>query len=246
MSRIMLAEWRKLRTTPTMIWLLAATFVVAIGGAILGFVAADLHHLALGTGKGLQEGLHIVGLSSTLAEVVGIIGMAGEFRFGVADQTFLSTPRRGRVVAAKTVVYGLAGAAIGVVNAVVALATAWVWLTAKGVDLPFGQSLLWSTLGGGVASAALFAVLGVGIGALLRNQVVTIVAVLVVQTIVEPAILGASSAVGRLMPSIAAEGLRRFPAEDLLSAAPAAGVLATWCVVALVAGLLRVRRADIT
>jgi ABC-2 type transport system permease protein len=243
---LIVSEWRKLRTTPTMWWLLAATVVVATGGAILGFVTADLRHLTPNTGRGLQTGLHIVGLSSTLAEVAGIIGMAGEFRFGLADQTFLSTPRRGRVVGAKAVVYALAGAAFGTVNSVVALTTAWIWLTAKGVGLPFGQSLLWSILGGGVASAALFALLGVGLGALLRNQVVTIVAVLVVQTAVEPAILGASPSAGRLMPSIAAEGLRRFPAADLLSTLPAAAVLAAWCAVALATGLLRTRRADLT
>src|SRR4051812_8453337 len=172
MFAIIVSEWRKVRTTPTMAWLLAATIVVAIGGAILGFVAADLRDLVPNTGKGLRTGLHIVGLSSTIAEVAGIIGMAGEFRFGLADQTFLSTPRRGKVVGAKAVVYGLLGTGFGVVNAVVALATAWIWLTAKGVGLPFGQSLLWSILGGGIASAALFAILGVGIGALLRNQVV--------------------------------------------------------------------------
>jgi ABC-2 type transport system permease protein len=246
MARIILSEWRKLRTTPTMWWLFAATVVVATGGAMLGFVTADLRHLTPNTGEGLRTGLHIVGLSSTLAEVAGIIGMAGEFRFGLADQTFLSTPRRGRVVAAKGVVYGLAGAAFGIVNSVVALVTAWIWLTAKGVGLPLGQSLLWSILGGGVASAALFAILGVGLGALLRNQVVTIIAVLVVQTAVEPAILGASSSVGRLMPSIAAEGLRQFPAADLLPALPAAAVLAAWCAVAITAGLARTRRADLT
>lgn len=246
MARIIIGEWRKLRTTPTMWWLFAATVVVATGGTMLGFVAADLRHLTPNTGEGLQTGLHIVGLSSTLAEVAGIIGMAGEFRFGLADQTFLSTPRRGRVVAAKAVVYGLAGAAFGTVNSVVALVTAWIWLTAKGVGLPFGRSLLWSILGGGIASAALFALLGVGLGALLRNQVVTIIAVLVVQTAVEPAILGASSSVGRLMPSIAAEGLRQFPATGLLPALPAAAVLAAWCAVAIGTGLARTRRADLT
>jgi ABC-2 type transport system permease protein len=246
MRQVIASEWRKLRTTPTMWWLLGATVVVAAGGAILGFVAADMRDLAPGTGRGLQTGLHIVGLSSTLAEVAGIIGMAGEFRFGLADQTFLSTPRRGRVVAAKAIVYALAGAACGTLNAAVALVTAWIWLTAKGVGLAFGQSLLWSILGGGVASAALFALLGVGIGALLRNQVVTIIAVLVVQTVVEPSILGASTDVGRLLPSIAGEGLRRFPAEDLLSAVPAAAVLAAWGLAFLAGGLVRTRRADIT
>jgi hypothetical protein len=240
------SEWRKLRTTPTTAWLLAATIVVATGGALLGFVAADLKNLVPNTGEGLRTGLHIVGLSSEIAEIAGIIGMAGEFRFGQADQTFLSTPRRGKVVAAKAVVYGLLGAVFGVINAVIALVTAWIWLTAKGVGLPFGQSMLWSILGGGIASAALFAVLGVGIGALLRNQVVTIIAVLVVQTAVEPAILGASSGIGRLMPSIAAEGLRGFPAGDLLSAGPAAAVLAAWCALALAAGFVRVWRADLT
>lgn len=246
MRRAVVGEWRKMSTIPTMWWLLTATVVVTVGAALLGFVVADSRDLTPNTGEGLGTGLHIVGLGSTIAEVAGIIGMAGEFRFGLADQTFLSTPRRGRVLAAKTLVYGLLGLGFGVVNALVALVTAWSRLTVTGDGLPLGQSLLWSTLGGGVASATLFAVLGVAIGVLLRNQVVAIVTVLLVQTIVEPSVQGASRTVGRLLPSVAGEGLRQFPASGLLPAVPAAAVLVAWAAVILAGGLARLVRTDVT
>src|SRR4051812_50191788 len=95
MFAIIVSEYRKARTTPTMAWLLAATIVVAIGGAILGFVAADLRDLVPNTGKGLRTGLHIVGLSSTIAEVAGIIGMAGGGPVGPGAPDLLLAPRRG-------------------------------------------------------------------------------------------------------------------------------------------------------
>jgi ABC-2 type transport system permease protein len=246
MSRIIASEWRKVRAIPTMWWLLAATAVVGAGGTVLGFTVSELNDLPLNTGDGLATGLHVVGLSTTLALVAGIIGMAGEFRFGQADQTFLSTPRRSRVVLAKLAVLGLMGAVIGTVAAAVSLATAWIWLTAKGVGLPFGQALLWQTLGGTAASAALFAVLGVAVGAALRNQVVAIVLVLAVQVVVENSIFSASATVGRWLPFRAGDALRQFPAEGLLTAQSAALALAAWIAVVLVAGLARTLRSDVT
>jgi ABC-2 type transport system permease protein len=244
--RITASEWRKLRAIPTVWWLLAATVMVTAGATVLAFVVVDLNDMPANTGRGLKEGMHAIGVGTTLAQVAGIIGMAGEFRFRQADQTFLSEPRRGRVVAAKAIVLGLLGIAFGVASASSALATAWIWLTVKGPGLPLEQALLWKILGGAVVSALFFAVLGVAVGAALRNQVAAIVLVLALQTVVESAIFAASSSVGRFLPSQAGDALRQFPAEGLLSVGTAAVVLAGWVAVLLAAGVIRTRRGDIT
>jgi ABC-2 type transport system permease protein len=246
MAGIVISEGRKLRSIPTMWWLLAGTVLISASGVVGGLMVADIGNLPLNTGKGLQSALHAVGAGTLLAEVAGIIGMAGEFRHGQADQTFLSVPRRGRVVTAKVLVYTLVGLAFGVVSALVTVATCWSWLTAKGVGLPFGQSVIWSTLGGGVASAALGALLGVAIGAVLRNQVVAIVTVLAVQAGVETAIFQASTTVGRWLPGRAGEALRQLPTEGLLSWQAGAIALSAWVVTLLVAGAARTVQGDIT
>lgn len=246
MTRLIRSEFRKVRTIPTMWWLLLGVVVLISVGTMLGFVVADLQDLVLNEGEGLKWGLHTAGIGSTLAEIAAIIGMAGEFRFGQATQTFLSEPRRARVVVSKIVVYGLTGLAFGLAAAAVALATAWIWLTGKGIGLPFDQDLLWQILASGIASAGLFALLGVAVGAALRNQVTAIVTVLAVQLFLETSIFQASKDAGRWLPGLAGNALRRFPDEGLLAPATAALTLALWIAGILAIGFARTLRRDIT
>jgi ABC-2 type transport system permease protein len=246
MALIATSEWRKLRSIPTMWWLLAGTVLLCAIGAVGGLMVAEVGNLPLNTGEGLQTALHSVGFGSILAEVAGIIGMAGEFRFGQADQTFLSEPRRGRVVTAKAALFAAVGLVFGMVSAAATLAASWTWLTAKGVGLPFGQSLIWSSLGGGIASATLSALLGVAVGAVLRNQVVAIVMVLAVQAGVETTVFQASSSVGRWLPGRAAEALRQLPTDGLLAWQTGALVLSAWVSGLLLVGAVRTLRTDIT
>src|SRR4029453_89186 len=98
LTRIMRSEWRKIRSIPTMWWLLAGTVLLSGVGAVGGMMVSNLSSQELNSGVGLQNALHAVGAGSILVEIAAIIGMAGEFRFGQADQTFLSSPRRQRVV----------------------------------------------------------------------------------------------------------------------------------------------------
>jgi ABC-2 type transport system permease protein len=240
------SEWRKLWSIPILWWLLLATVLVLPVAVVGGFLVADLNNVALNSGEGLEDGLHGVGFGSVLAEIAGIIAMAGEFRFGQADQTFLSEPRRSRVVTAKLAVVAVVGAVFGLVGAGITLGTSWIWLTIKGVGLPMGQSILWETLSGAVASAVLFAWLGLGVGAALRNQVVALVTVLGVQTVLEQTIFSASTTVGRWLPAQASEALRQVPAPGLLSVGAGAAVLAAWVAGVVVVGYVRTVRGDIT
>jgi hypothetical protein len=72
-----------------------------------------------------------------LTLVFGITAVAGEYRHKTITDTYLATPRRGRVIAAKFTVYAAVGAVFG---------------------------LLWRTLAGGVACNAAFAAIGVSLG----------------------------------------------------------------------------------
>jgi ABC-2 type transport system permease protein len=244
--RLVQGEWRKMSSIPTMWWLLGGTVLLSAAGCLLGLISADMSDLAPNTGQGLKEGLHSVGAGSQLAEIAAIIGMAGEFRFGQANQTFLSEPRRSRVVVTKLAIYAVLGALFGILTSAAALGTSWIWLTAKGFGLPLRQDTLWLTLGGAVISAVLFAMLGVAVGAAMRNQVLAIVTVLAVQVIVETALFAASRSVGRFLPGEAGDALRRLPANGLLSPGMAAVALGCWVVGILVIGIVRTNRSDVT
>jgi hypothetical protein len=246
MSALLRAEVRKAWVTPNLWWLLLGTTAIGVVGTLAPLIATDAVGAELLTDEKLQGAMHGAAGGAVLVMVAGIIGMAGEWRFGQATQTFLTTPRRWRVVGAKSLTYMGVGLAYAVAAAAASSVTAWGWYRANDLALPFGRSAVWLTLLGCSAVAVIFGLLGVLIGAVVRNQVAAIVAALAWQILIEPALFAASPSVFRWLPGTASFGLRRQPAEGLLTVGPASAVLAVTVAVALVAGLWFVERDDVT
>jgi ABC-2 type transport system permease protein len=147
------------------------------------------------------------------ALLLGILGMAGEFRHQTVTQTFLVTPDRGRVVAAKLVAYPLAGIALALVILAFTAAVATGWLAAKGItpsllDARHGRAL-GHVLLGAVLAAGLCGLVGVGVAALVRNQVAALVGVLVWVLLVEGLLMSPlhNPSLGKWLPSAAAAAL---------------------------------------
>ena len=69
------------------------------------------------------------------ALLLGILGVAGEFRHQTITATLLAAPRRGRLLTAKVIVHAGLGALLAVVAAAVNLAVAIPWLSSRGVAL---------------------------------------------------------------------------------------------------------------
>jgi hypothetical protein len=245
-SALLRAELRKVRATPTTWWLLLGTAAIGVVGTLAPLIAADGDAADLLTDHDLQQAMHGAAAGAILVIVAGIIGMAGDWRFGQATQTFLTTPRRWRVVAAKGVTYMGVGAVYGVAAGAGATAAAWGWYRANDLALPMGRSAVWLTLLGCLAVSVLFGLVGVAIGAVARNQVAAIVAALGWHALVEPALFAASPSVFRWLPGIASFTLRRQPADELLSIGPATAVLVGFVVVSSAAGLWFVEHDDVT
>jgi ABC-2 type transport system permease protein len=176
MTRLVHAELLKLWTTRTarVLLALAAAGTAALTVVVLTF-AGRPGQPALGDDAAAQLVLAPNGPLTLAALVLGILGMAGEFRHGTATPTFLVTPVRGRVVAAKLVAAAVAGLAIALVAAAVVLAIALPWLSAKGVHASVADPGLAARLAGLAAAVALSAVLGTALGALLRNQFAAVI-----------------------------------------------------------------------
>jgi ABC-2 type transport system permease protein len=176
MTRLVRAELLKLWTTRTarVLLALAAAGTAALTVVVLTF-AGRPGQPTLGDDALRQLVLAPNGPLTLAALVLGILGMAGELRHGTATPTFLVTPARGRVVAAKLVAAALAGLAMALVAATVVLAIALPWLPAKGVHATVADSDLGARVAGLAAAVALSAVLGAGLGALLRNQFAAVI-----------------------------------------------------------------------
>ncbi len=246
MSGLVTAELRKATATHTIWWLLLATAAIGVLGTLGPLLATDPATADLLADRKLQEAMHGAAAGVTLVVVAGIIGMAGDWRFGQAGQAFLATPRRWRVVAVKAGIYTGVGALYGAAAAAAATAAAWGWYRTNGLSLPLERSAVWLTLAGCVAVAVLFGPLGVAIGAIVRNQTAAIVGALGWMVLVEPALFQVSPSTFRWLPTMASFSLRNMPSDDFLPAAPAAAVVLGVLAAALVVGIRKVEGDDVT
>jgi ABC-type transport system involved in multi-copper enzyme maturation permease subunit len=211
MVRLIRSEFRKLFSTKVWVWLL-------IGAAAL---SAGFTCLTLGFAGNPDSGLprrddpaivpivlSAAGAAVIFVVILSIIGITQEFRHRTATPTFLTTPHRGRVVVAKLVTYLVAGLGYAVVTTLVVLAIAIPWIGSAGGEVSLaGENR--SVLLGSAAAVAIYSLLGVGIGALVRNQVGAIVGVLVYLFVAEPIIRGipATAPFYRWLPGGAQEAL---------------------------------------
>jgi ABC-2 type transport system permease protein len=188
-----------------------------------------------------------VTLLSGAALVLGILGMAGEFRHQTVTQTFLVTPDRGRVVAAKLVAYPLAGIALTLVILAFTGAVATCWLAAKGITPSLLDARLGRVVIGAVLAAGLCALVGVGVASLVRNQVAALVGVAVWVLLVEGLLMSLLHApsLGKWLPSAAAATLTN-PGGAGLSRLAGALLLAGYGLALALAGTRLVVRRDIT
>jgi ABC-2 type transport system permease protein len=193
----------------------------------------------------------IVGAPATLlsgaALLLGILGVTGEFRHHTITQTFLSTPDRGRVVAAKLAAYALAGIAVAVPSLAVTTAVALPWMKAEGLSVTILDLELARVLGGTLLAAGLCGLVGVGVGALIRNQVAALVGVLVWVLVVEGLLLSLLNvpSLAKWLPSAAAAALTR-PSGDHLSRWAGGLLFAAYGLAFSVVGTRFVIRRDVT
>jgi hypothetical protein len=190
MPRLIAGEFAKLFSTRLwIILLLGSVAITALYSSLLiGFSdSPDTWTPPLTTPEG-QRTLFATAASGAapLAAVLGAIGLTTEFRHRTATATFLTTPARGRVIAAKVATYGIAAVGFALACLVSVLAIALPWLSSKGIDVMLGSSGLPATFAGVVAAVTLFGLIGVGLGALIREQVATVVGLLVYLFVVEP------------------------------------------------------------
>jgi ABC-2 type transport system permease protein len=244
MNALLRAEARRLAATGTTWWLLLGTVGIGIIGTIAPLIATDATPARL-SDAGLQESLHGAAAGSTLVLVAGILAMAGDWRHGQATQTFLTTPARHRVVAARALSHLGLGTAFGVVAAASSTLAAWAWYRSEGFALPLDRSAVWLTLAGCVAGSAAFGILGVAIGGISRNQVGAIVGALAWLILLEPALFAAVPTAARWLPGMASLAVARQPDANLLPLGAAAAVLTGVVVVALALATRLVARDDI-
>ncbi|MBB3678571.1 ABC transporter permease [Modestobacter versicolor] len=249
-GRLVRAEWTKLLTTRVWIGLLLGSCVLVGGFATLftAFAGNDDSGISpVGTADYEQLALAVSANATILFIVLGIIGTTQEYRHRTATPTFLASPHRGRVVIAKLVAYALAAIPMALVVIAVDVLVVSVYAGAKGAAPSLeGDNL--RVLGGAWAALVIYTVIGVGVGALLRNQVGAIVGVLVYLFVVEGIIssIPATQGAYKWLPGGALEAMTAtFNQTDLLSAWQGGLVLLGYGLLAAVLGTVLAVRRDV-
>ncbi len=236
------SELLKQRSTPTTLYL----FVAMIGFVAL---AVALHVLALSK-SGLSTNAHQLAVFQVgtragmiFAGLAGVLAITAEIRHGTIRPTFLVSPRRWPVLAAKLAVGGLVGIVYGLLAEGLMAAAATVAFSARGIPTLLTGGDYARILAGGAAAAALWAILGVGIGALVRNQVASLVGLLSWMFLVESVSEGFVPGVARYTPGGA--GLSLAGNEHKLSTAVGALVLVLYAAASAAAGWVGTLRRDV-
>jgi ABC-type transport system involved in multi-copper enzyme maturation permease subunit len=240
------AELLKQRTSGTVLGLFAVMLgLVALAVLLHGLVPAE-------NLDGSSEQLMVLGrgefLGALFAALLGALSITSEYRYGTIRPTLLVSPQRERVVAAKVRASTLIGAAFGLAGSALAAAIGTATLRARGLDVQLDSGDYALLLAGGMAAAALWAAIGVGVGAVVRNQVPTLIGICAWLLFVEGLLVGDVTGVGdvgRFAPGALGEAISGQDPDTLV--APAAGLvlLALYATAAALIGALATTRRDV-
>lgn len=250
MIALVRAEWTKLFTTKVWIGLLLGSAVmVGLFAVFFTAFAGDTESGLPAVGTPTYEDLILSTAANAhiLFLILGIIGMTQEYRHRTATPTFLNAPHRGRVVIAKLLAYALAAAAFALVVVVVNYVVVVIHAGARGAAPALDGDNL-TTLASSLVALVIYAVIGVGLGALLRNQVGAIVGGLVYLFVIEPIIRSVPATAGayKWMPGGGTEALTAtFEGPELLTAWQGGLVLLGYGLLAALLGTLIAVRRDV-
>ncbi|MGJ6979201.1 ABC transporter permease subunit [Aestuariimicrobium soli] len=265
------SEWTKQVTTSAW-WVLGLVLFayVAFTAGTLGFVFA-----ASATGRltgdnampmpadSLPALLYSTGtaIGYVFPLLIGTMMITGEVRHQTLTPTFLATPRRWRVLAAKLVVGAVLGVLHGLVAVVASVAPSAGLLAAMGLPTDLDTERIWALLARMLVATVLWVLIGIGVGALVRHQVAAIVGVIVFTQFVEPivrvvaAFVPVAGDVANFLPGAASDALVGASLyTQMTGASSAAGldwwagalVMVAYAVVFLVLGWRTSWRRDIT
>ncbi|HWS32014.1 MAG TPA: ABC transporter permease [Actinoplanes sp.] len=188
------AELLKLRTTS--LWWIFAIALLPLWGLALGYnwLAVDVTFSAgapadvdagFGDAERVIAGLYTSGQFSGVLLVVllSAILVTSEFFHLTATSTFLATPRRELVIAAKMVTAVFVAVVVWLITTALNLAFAPLVLGALGRETRLGDGFVWQAIGLNGLAFVLWALVGIGAGVLIRSQIGAVITLSIVYII---------------------------------------------------------------
>jgi ABC-2 type transport system permease protein len=247
-GRLARAELRKPFTTKALPVSFAIAIVLAIGSVLIdAMVAGRSGTPRLGTDASTYQMLKIGAITCVIMLILGILASGTEFRHRTIIPVLLATPHRMRIFAVKVAVVAGLSAVFSALVFGVGLVTIVLTLSAHGIHhLPAGVGTLYA---GTVISSACFGMIGVALGALIRNTIGAIVVAITWALFFESVILATVvPSIEKWLPTAAAIGLTNAPGPNpgrYLSPLEAGLVLTGYAVALLLVASRTTMRRDV-
>lgn len=250
MNKLIRAEWIKFSTLRSNTILLAVGVVLNVAVLVFGLV---FFNRSLGPGDPVTDiDTRISAVTSPLemlATVLGILAVmvtASEYKSKTVIPSFAAAPIRSEVIGAKGILVAMVSFTTAVVLAVVNLVAGAVTLDAQGFPLDLADDHLVQAVSGAVIYVTLAALFGFGLGVLLKSPVLSVILVVAIPNVVEPALAGfLPDWIERFLPFSAGGALAAPGGTDRLSAWEGGGVLGLWALVLIVVAILVFERRDL-
>jgi hypothetical protein len=240
------------------IFLSAAVFGVLFGILLTSDDAGGASGIPAGDAVQVANSVYTGGLSVgyLLMLTIGVIQVGAEYRHHTITSTFLATPKRSTAMLAKVVALLVIGTGYGLVSLVGSVTVGALTLNLRGED-PFPSGEVVRTLLLSLLVLGLWALIGLGVGILIPNQVAALLIGVGVAWIVEPLLGLAVKAwdFGRehLAPYFPSEAtnavinvVQNSPDDVRLSWWAAALTLTAWAAVLSGVGILLTVRRDVS
>jgi ABC-type transport system involved in multi-copper enzyme maturation permease subunit len=207
MTRLIRTELLKLQTTRVTYALLATALGVTALFTSLSATVGQSNTRPIASLAGQAAVTTASGFAMIIAAVLGALAATGEFRHSSATLTFLATPDRRRVLAAKAAAGAAVGAAFGLLAALATTAIGLGFIVGNGDHVTIGVGALVGHVAGAALGAALLAAIGVAVGTLVRSQLAAVIGVFVWCLVVESIVGDLVHAVRPYLPYTAATTL---------------------------------------
>lgn len=243
--RLIRAEIRKITSTrmPWAFLLVLLAISTLTGVAVVWGTDMDGSKTFVSTAADQRSLMAFANNAIMAAGLFGAMAVAREYGHNTVVPTFLASPRRHRAVLAQLIAVLISGAVLGLIGA-------GLTVVAVAVTLPTTEYGFLLSAGGVVAvlAASAFAggagaVLGAGIGALVRNTGGAVTGAVLALIIAPPLLIQLASDMNSWVPSTLANVLSGVSHDVSRPAALAA--LALWAAIPALAGLIAVQRRDV-
>jgi ABC-2 type transport system permease protein len=176
---VLRSEWTKLRSVRSTFWALTVTVVLGVAlGAVISAVTAHSYARFSAADKLSWDPTGISQSGMAIAQVaiavLGVLCISSEYSSGMIRTSLIAVPKRGRVLAAKALVFAGVTFVVGEVTCFAAFFVGQALISGHAPHAALGDPGVARAVAGGGLYLAALAVLSVAAGALLRHAAAAI------------------------------------------------------------------------